>query len=141
MVAIAPSKAAHWAEQYLFADWRWAENGQGPREWNCWSFLREIQLRHFGREIPALPIGDESATRAALAAWGYRSDWVRRVGAPREGDVLLMRGMDLHVGLWVEADGGGVLHCQRDRDVTFDDLRTLAQCGYRIERVWRWRGN
>lgn len=54
---------------------------------------------------------------------------------------MLMRGMDLHVGVWIEADAGGVLHCQRDLDVNFDDLRSLALHGYRIERVWGWRGN
>jgi hypothetical protein len=133
--------APHWAEQYLFADWRWAENGQGPRDWNCWSFVRELQRKHFDRPLPALPIGDEAGIRAALAEFPARSLWRKRSGEPREGDVLLMRGMDLHVGLWIEADGGGVLHCQRDRDVTFDDLRGLQFCGYRIERVWAWRGN
>lgn len=131
----------HWAEQYLFDDLRWAENGAGPREWNCWSFVREIQRRHFGREIPPLPIGDEAGIRLVLADWEGRSRWRKQRGAPAEGDILLMRGMDLHVGLWIEADGGGVLHCQRERDVTFDDTRSLALCGFRIERVWAWRGN
>lgn len=131
----------HWAEKYLFADLRWTETGAGPREFNCWAFVREIELREFGREIPQLPIGDAAATRTALSAWGYRSEWEPREGRPREGDIVAMRARDLHVGLWIEADAGGVLHCQRDRDVTFDDLSSLALCGYRIERVWAWRGN
>lgn len=134
---------SHWAEQYLFADWRWAENGHGPREWNCWAFVREIQRRHFQRDIPMLPIGDAESMREALTHCPERRQWRKRPEgeALREGDILLMRGMDLHVAVWIEADGGGALHCQHSRDVTFDQLADLPLYGYRIERVWAWIGN
>lgn len=131
----------HWAERYILADWRWAENGQGPDEWNCWAFVRHVLEREFGRSIPPLPLGDEPAIRRTVAEWAPRREWRLQRGEPVESDLVLMRGMDLHIGMWIEADGGGVLHCQRDRDVTFDNRRNLELVGFRIERIWTWRGN
>jgi hypothetical protein len=136
----SPSQA-HWAEKYIWADWRWAENGNGPTVWNCWNFDREVQRAEFGRHLPPLPIGDSKGVLAALEAFPARAQWRKRLAGFCEGDIVVMRGVDLHVGVWVEADGGGVLHCQRDLDVCFDDLPALAAHGFRIERAWAWLGN
>lgn len=54
----------HWAIQYLGCPW--SATGEGPDSFNCWNFVRFVQARHFGRELPAIPFPEEMLDRAKL---------------------------------------------------------------------------
>ena len=47
----------------------------------------------------------------------------------------------VHVGLWLNVDGGGVLHAARDIGVVFQNTWDLAAHGWRIEGTYRFTGD
>ena len=42
-------------------------------------------------------------------------------------------------GVWVDADGGGVLHCAQQIGVVFQQLSSLASHGWQVEGYYRWK--
>jgi hypothetical protein len=70
-----------------------------------------------------------------------RKRW-QRVSAPKHGDAVLMRQSryPVHVGVWLDIDGGGVLHCTQSVGVVFQDLWALDRHGWRVEGFYAFRG-
>lgn len=141
---------SHWAAPYIGLAWE--ADGEGPEAFNCWAFVRFVQRRHFGRELPDIPNPhDLLAMARAFRDHPERRHWVL-VGTPAEGDCALMRQAryPIHVGVWIEADGGlppeargaqgGVLHCVQGSGVVFQRLDALGLHGWRIEGFYRFQG-
>ncbi len=131
--------SAHWAAPYIGGPW--SKHGQGPETWNCWSFFRHVQQAHFGVETPAVPYADDLLVLARLFRdHGERGRW-QPVIAYREGDGVMMRTAryPIHVGVWLEVDGGRVLHCTPPSGVVCQSRRDLAANGWRIDGVYRHR--
>ena len=45
----------------------------------------------------------------------------------------------VHIGVWLDIDGGGVLHAVRHAGVVFQNLAALDAHGWRIEGFYRFR--
>lgn len=85
----------HWATQYIGRPW--GPPGSGL---SCWEFARHVLATHYAAPLPELP---QEAMRAP--------DWSRVDGEAQDGDVVLLRGTELHAGVVVEAGGRvGLLH-------------------------------
>lgn len=102
------------------------------------------RAHHFGVELPPIPV-DEADLRACIAA--FRGHHERRrwldVTDPAEGDVVLLGhtpAYPSHVGVWLAADGGGVLHCQRPNGVVYHTPARLADAGWRVCGHYRFAG-
>lgn len=67
-----------------------------------------------------------------------RSNWTP-TGTPTEGDAVLMAHSKFpsHVGIWIESDGGGVLHCQEGTGVIFSTRQALSKNGWAHVRYYR----
>jgi len=132
----------HWAEDLIGRPWR--AGGRGPNAFDCWGLVRYCWRDRFGIQVPEIPIdaGDLRAVHAGFRDHPERRRW-RLVADPREGDAVLMRQSrhPIHVGLWLEADGGGVLHAARGIGVVFQNPRDLALQGWRIEGFYRFTGD
>jgi cell wall-associated NlpC family hydrolase len=132
----------HWACRYIGLPW--SATGEGPDTFNCWSFVRHVQARHFGREIPVIP---GSADLRALAR-EFRDHQERRhwrevaLSEALPGDAVLLRQAryPIHVGIWLAVDGGGVLHCSRDSGVVYQRPGALLANGWKIDGIYRHRG-
>ena len=140
----------HWAETYLGIPW--SVTGEGPpggeddgtpdgETWSfhCWAFVRHIQKQHFGRELPAIPNPEDVlAIARGFRDHPERSRW-ELVTLPAEGDCVLMRQAryPIHVGVWLDVDSGGVLHCSDGVGVTFQGMSSLALNGWRIDGFHR----
>lgn len=128
----------HWAEELIGRPYR--AGGQGPDAFDCWGLVRWVMAHRFGFALPAIPV-DASDVRAVLAA--FRHDPERRrwsaISNPVEGDCTLLRRSrhPAHVGVWLTADGGGVLHAVDGTGVVFQRPRDLLACGWRIEGFYR----
>lgn len=61
------------------------------------------------------------------------------VEKPQGGDVVLMRQAKnpVHAGLWLDIDGGGVLHCVRESGVVFQNIRSLNLSGWYLHSFYR----
>lgn len=132
----------HWAEDLIGRPWQ--AGGRGAQAFDCWGLVRFCWRERFGIVVPEIPI-DAEDLRAVLA--GFRGHPERRrwcpVNDPREGDAVLMRQSrhPIHVGLWLDVDGGGVLHAARGIGVAFQKPLDLLAQGWRIEGFYRFIGD
>ena len=101
---------------------------------HCWRLVRDVQRDLFGRDLP--PVFDTAPDRRATKAEAFadhpeRARW-REITAPAHGAVALMARKGArpdfveHAGVWLDIDGGGLLHVDAPHGVVFDSLVELA---------------
>jgi len=124
---------AHWANAYIGEDW-------APEVNDCWGFCRRVWRQQFGLHVPVIGVDTENmlAVSHAFRDHAERTRWYEIV-EPREGDAVLMAHWrhPSHVGIWIDADGGGVLHCQKGAGVVFTTRQALARSGWGTLRFYR----
>jgi hypothetical protein len=91
-----------------------------------------------------LPIIDIDAhnTRACIKSFQAERDsghW-SAVDNPGHGDCVLMSQSMLptHVGVWLDVNGGGVLHCAEGMGVIFSSNNHLNNIFYKILGAYKW---
>lgn len=127
----------HWASIYIGLPY--SATGEGPGAFHCWAFVRHVQAEHFGRALPPIPNPEDVLAMArAFRDHAERRNWLL-VGDPAEGDCVLMRRAryPVHVGVWIGADGGGVLHCAQPDGVVYQRPEVLALNGWQVEGFYR----
>lgn len=129
----------HWAEQYIGLPWE--SGAQGPESYNCWGLVRKVASTHFGYEPPMI-IVDESLgllVRKTFRAHPEKNNYYV-VDVPSAGDIVEMgSAKDMwHVGIWLDVDGGGVLHSVQGVGVVFTALRHLKMLGWSQVIYWRF---
>lgn len=115
------------------------EGGQGPDAFDCMGFFRMVQGKHFGIEVPTIiaPDYDDPNVVASCFNNEERENWYK-VQVPQHGDAVMVH-RPLHIGLWVDEDGGGVLHCVKDIGVIFTKNAAWATSGFgRCEYYRHW---
>jgi hypothetical protein len=121
--------------QYLSLPY--VEGGEGPEGYNCWGLLRHIERVHFNRHLPAFVIGDAVATREAHEG-ALDSGLYWPVAEPVHGHPVLLRGGDdPHVGVWLDYDGGGVLHSLEGKGVIWTPRNRLNMLGFGRMKFYR----
>ncbi len=129
----------HWASTYIGLPW--SAQGEGPNSFHCWSFVRHIQNAHFGRSLPEIPNPEDLLALArAFRDHPERQRW-NLVNKAASGDCVLLRQAryPVHVGVWLDVDDGGVLHCSRDFGVVFQRPDALVLLGWKIEGFYRFK--
>lgn len=107
----------------------WIDGARGPDAFDCWGLLRWIEDKHFGLMLPDLPaLPDETRNlyreQIETGAWTV-------IDQPVHGSGALLRGGDRpHVGVFLDIDGGGVLHAQEGVGVMFTAKQQLRMMGY-----------
>lgn len=116
----------HWAAGYIGLPWIAHDN-------DCWSFCRRVWAERFGLAVPAIDVDADHLAAVTRSFLGHpeRARWAEVV-APVEGDAVLLAHsrFPTHVGIWVDIDGGGVLHCEQASGVVFSRPGALARCGW-----------
>lgn len=128
----------HWALQYLGKPYQ--RGAQGPHAYDCWGLVRAVQSSLFGRDLPEVDVTSanmrgvvrEFMTHVEHGRWAV-------VDQPAEGDcVELGEGRHpCHIGVWVEVDGGGVLHAVEGKGVVFSHRHVIA-ADWPLMLVWRF---
>jgi hypothetical protein len=130
----------HWAFDYIGKPWKVAADG--PDAFDCWGLVVEIHRRFFNRKLDIIPVEENNikALIRTIDAHPERRRW-DVVNSPREGDIALMRQSrhPIHVGVWLDVDGGGMLHCAQNCGVIFQTLHNLQLCGWQIENFYRYK--
>lgn len=124
---------AHWAASYIGEPWIAQSN-------DCWAFCRRVWREQFGVDVPVIGVDTENMLAVAQAFRDNpeRVQWYE-VAEPREGDAVLMAHWrhPSHVGIWLEVDGGGVLHCEKGPGVVFSGRAAMDRAGWRTLRFYR----
>lgn len=123
----------HWATKYIGQRWK-----KGTHD--CWAFCRKVEREQFGIEIPDIEIDSNNILAVVRHLNGNqeKNNWVE-VTDLQEGDVLYMSmgNQPHHVGIYVQIDGGGVLHCIEGAGVIFTKLADIAAMSYNIIAIYR----
>jgi hypothetical protein len=128
----------HWATALIGL--KWSVHGSGPDTFNCWEFVRMVQARHFGRALAEIANPEDILVMGrTFRDHPERRRWAK-VEHPAEGDCVLLRQSrhPIHVGIWLDVDGGGVLHCSRESGVVFQNPAALKLNGWGIEGFYRF---
>lgn len=111
---------------------------------DCWQLVRTVYRERFKIELPNIQIDPKNLRQLIQTIRDHpvRLDW-QPTANPREGDVALLRQSrhPVHVGVWLDVDGGGVLHCLRGCGVVFQTLASLRLSGWQIESFYTYIGD
>ena len=136
----------HWAVQYIGLPW--SESGYGSDEcpaYNCWTFFRMVQEKHYGRNVGDLPF---EVGKAVELSKGFKELDILGMGFkptpdPKDGDgVIMMRSTSLpHVGIFIKPPTFPmVLHCQQGLGVTANLFSTHFRALWSEFRFYTWVG-
>ena len=121
----------------------WCSGADGPEAYDCWNLARLVQKEVFGRELPEVRTAtfDLRAVAKEIAQNDHRRLWVR-VDAPRHGCLVEMTSgtHPYHIGVYLDADGGGILHSHSPAGVCFDRTASLEASGWRRLYYNDWTG-
>lgn len=113
-----------WVTPYLRTPW--VSGGRGPDCYDCWGWLRAVYADQFGIDLPeyaGVDATNDAVVSMLLTTGAQGSDWYQLV-QPIHGCAVAMGhgGRISHVGVYLEVDGGLVLHCQRDMGVVLHSV-------------------
>lgn len=128
----------HFANKYIGLPW--VAGAQGPDSFDCWGFARYVLKAEYGHDVPQVTTNPDNL-RDVLHAFKHDLAFQAfyEVPEPQDGDVVLMRQAKnpVHAGIWLDVDGGGVLHCVRGNGVVFQDVPSLNLCGWFLHSYYR----
>lgn len=121
----------HWAMTYMGKPW--VKGASGPDSFDCWGLVRYVQRQHYGISLEHVPV-DFSSHAAILRTFimtKEHDNW-RPVDRPEDGDIVEMGSSrhPHHIGVWLDVDSGGVLHCVEGAGVGFQRKASLRVFGW-----------
>lgn len=117
------------------------EGGNSLEGFNCWGLLRHIQREYFSTYVADAPIGDEDECLRIFKENVERKTW-QSVGTPEHGDCVLLRGGSRpHVGVYLDIDGGGVIHALEGSGVVYTVTNHLRMLGFSSTKYYRIKSN
>lgn len=122
------------------------QGAAGPDFYDCWGLAQVVQRGLFGREMPTIespPSDNDPRTMIRFIRDHHaRKQW-RQVDGPGHGRLVEMcrSSLPFHIGVYLEIDGGGILHSAQGIGVGFDPLNTMVVTGWRGLTFHEWIGN
>jgi cell wall-associated NlpC family hydrolase len=134
-------KYSHWAVPYIGLPYELG--ARGPDSYDCWGVLWTVYQNVFGITLPEYP----GITMTTLA---YQCGVINReimnhweeVQKPFDGAgvAMGMKGAAHHVGIYISADGGKILHASQDAgSVVLNTVNQLRFHGFRMIKFYRHR--
>ena len=114
---------------------------QGPDRYDCGGLVREVQTRHMGIPMPEViaPDYDDGLAMVGLIRTQAEAQGWQAVSAPpKHGDIVVIR-RPYHVGVWLDIDGGGVLHATRAAGVIWTPDAAWSVSGFGRREYLRHR--
>lgn len=128
---------AHYVDALIGTPWR--RDG-----FHCWQLVRKVEADLFGRDLPVvLEVSpDDDEKRELFGNHPERRNWREATVAEAslrqgiDGAVVLMERRhigaksSIHCGVYLDIEGGGVLHVDAPQGVAFDSLPVLRLRGW-----------
>jgi hypothetical protein len=130
----------NWAAKYIGIPY--VMSGRDASGVDCWGLICLVYLQEFGMDLPVIPGIPAAETLALCAAIEkeVKQDWTE-VEKPFDACAVTMSQGEVmhHVGLWVAADGGKVMHCWGRHKVIADTVKGISLKGIRQMKFYRHR--
>jgi len=136
-------RIVHWAVKYIGLPYE--PGGRGPDKYDCWGLVRHVYRNEFCMDLPDLPgivfTSAKSQTRVIEA--GIDQEWVS-ILKPFDGCGVAMGQKEYmhHVGVYIDADGGKILHANSGSGVVANTPAQLRMVGFKTILYYRhqlWR--
>ena len=117
----------------------WKAGAYGPQAYDCWATVWWVQKHLFAVD---LPVFTDPPTDTAGVARVFRDVSVRdrltELDEPEHGCIVELSHSirPHHVGVWLDLDRGGILHCYGNCGVQFDRLATMKAAGWSTFRYY-----
>ena len=104
-----------------------------PAGLHCWELVRQCQAAVFGRHLPPVLVAPDRM-RELIEMMDLRHSYpgYREIGGPQHGAIVFMTRKGngpsraaCHAGVYLDLDGGGVLHTDAPHGVVFETLIEL----------------
>lgn len=117
--------------------------GTGPDFFDCFGLFCVLQLEYFSVRVGFDPKYSSSALsiRRAFRDSDEFQRW-ERTQEPKHGNAVVMSKNHHHrdhIGIWLDIDGGRVIHAAREHGVMISDLQSLAMMGWSRQAFYRFR--
>lgn len=114
----------HWALKHIGNPW--VAGARGPDRYDCWGLVFQVYKTELGLDLPELP-GIDAKNRLQVAKTIRGQEIFEIAETPQEFDVVILGRCSQchHVGIFTEAEGGGVIHCQDGAGVVFVTVQQL----------------
>jgi len=126
---------SHFATQLIGKPY--VSGGDTLEGFDCWGLFRFVQKNFYDLELPIIDVDTTNVLEVARKIKERKSTNVwRKVDVPNDGCAVLLAHARYpsHVGVWLDVDNGGVLHCVKGAGVVFTELSRLKLSGWgRIE--------
>ncbi len=127
-----------WVAQYL--DKSFEELAYGPDKFDCFGLVWHVNKTQNHVELPRFDNIDYQIARinAEINDQALSEDW-EEVESPQEFDCVVMRraGEAYHVGVWLDVDGGKVLHATQ-KGIFCNDLGGLRRMSFHHINFYRF---
>ena len=129
-----------WIDDYLGKAFQ--ELSYGPDTFDCYGLVWHVSQHQAGVTLPRFDDIEYQAARinAEVCHQASLQDWLK-VDQPQDFDVVVLRkaGESNHVGIWLEVDGGKVLHATRRNGVICTDPGALYRMNYKSRTYHRFQ--
>lgn len=121
----------HWAVKYIGLPY--CPGGRDKNGVDCWGLLKLIYQDEWNMSLPELPgLPQEDLLKISREILAQIKVGWTEVSKPRDGCAVAMSQRDAlhHVGVWVDVDGGRVLHSPK-APVVAESIRFLSWKGFK----------
>lgn len=134
----------HWAAKYIGIPY--ARGARGPYQYDCWGIIQLIYSNEKGISLPEMPGISAEDLRAIhnCILEESKHDW-QETAIPKEGCVVVMGSQVVmhHVGIWIDCDGGKVLHNRAGQNTIAESIRRIRLKGMKRIKFYqhsKWLG-
>ena len=128
----------HWINDYINKPW--VEGADGPDAFDCDGVFRDVQHKYYDIHLQKVSVNRKSilAVVKALSNDPSLLEWLE-IDRPEDGCLvkLFKHSRPDHMGVFVDIDGGGVLHSQQGAGVCFDSVFDLKAMGWKTIKFYR----
>jgi hypothetical protein len=107
----------------------WEANAKGPEAFDCWGLLVDVYKKQLNLDLPEYPKIDRDSLASLQGgiATILNSDWTAIARPVEYCAVCLSVNTKYahHVGVFLEVDGGRVLHCTKQGGVLCEPLDSV----------------
>ena len=110
-----------------------------PYGFDCWECVRAIYWDAFGIQLATYGGHQEPTTaRRTILEEAASGRW-QEIASPIDGCVVLMgkRTWPHHIGVYLDADGGRIVHCLEHVGCIIDQVRSLSKAGWGFMKFYK----
>lgn len=115
---------------------KWEEGAAGPDKYDCHHLVLEIQERFYDKKLPSVEVNAASLLDVVRKIKNDKVwDQFVKLDFPEDGCLVKLFTAENpnHIGVYIDIDGGGVIHSLRGSGVVFDNVFILKKTYARIE--------